>query len=126
MNSRTKPGTNTSSTIIYNLNIVFLNTGTVFAFAVYVMQDDPKFSSTAAIVGWIGRLFPTYGLAKSTMTFVRLSTLNSQCNVLTDDVKDILCKPSSYFSPSMRACCGKLGIYCIVIDELSVNFTNFV
>ncbi|OXA45953.1 ATP-binding cassette sub-family A member 3 [Folsomia candida] len=62
------------------LTILHIITGTGFAIGVFVLQDDISLVNTSKIIGWLGRIFPTFGVAKSLMVYARISTKNSRCS----------------------------------------------
>lgn len=86
---------------------ICISIGSGFALGVYILQDDISLESSAKIIGWIGRLFPTYGISKSLMTYSRLATQNSRCNAVSTEIKDIICKPGlDEWISRYQSCCG--------------------
>lgn len=90
------------------VEIIHLITGTGFALAVYIMEDDISLVGTSKIIGWIGRLFPTYGVSKSLMIFSKLSSRNSECNSVSEDTLNAICTPDfQYYYTNLQRCCGQ-------------------
>jgi len=66
----------------------------------------------SSIVGSIGRIFPAYGVTKSTMVFAHLSSGNNRCNSFDQELQSITCNKiimrNEYISQSdqlLLSCC---------------------
>lgn len=59
---------------------------------------------------WIGRLFPTFGAAISTMRYSEIATKNGRCNILAEEAKKLICDPNVTTVPKeFRDCCGNIS-----------------
>ena len=76
-------------------------------------MEQSNFFDLADVFRWIGRLFPTFGASMSMIRFVDKVAKNVKCNMVTDEVKSIICNPnitefdSKVFVEEFQACCGK-------------------
>ncbi|OXA58482.1 ATP-binding cassette sub-family A member 3 [Folsomia candida] len=102
------------------VTIIHIITGIGCALGSFILEDE-EFLIESKTIGWIGRLFPTYGVSKSLMLFSKSSTRNSRCNVLSADLKNILCKPVEFIDITrFQSCCDnceELGAVCFEPDD---------
>ncbi|CAG7730793.1 unnamed protein product [Allacma fusca] len=73
--------------------------------------EQSNFFDLADNLRWVGRLFPSFGASLSLMRFVEKVGYNSKCNMVTDQVKQVVCNPNfanndvRIFVEDYQSCC---------------------
>ncbi len=81
--------------------------GMILCLIVHVMEIG-ELLGMAGKFRWIGRLFPTFGAAISTMRYSEIASKNGRCNILSEEAKNLICDPKITTVPrEYRECCGK-------------------